>query len=44
MIASEPFLRDLWDRIERGEIQGKGELQRAKAELVGPRPDPGCVR
>jgi len=34
MIASEPFLREIWDRLARGEVRGKTELQRVKAELV----------
>lgn len=34
MIASEPFLREIWGRLERGEVRGKSELQRVKAELV----------
>ena len=34
MIASEAFLRDLWERLETGEVQEKEQLQRVKAELV----------
>ena len=34
MIASEPFLREMWDRLARGEVRGKRDLQRVKAELV----------
>ena len=34
MIASEPFLREIWCRIARGEVRGKGDLQRTKSELV----------
>ena len=34
MIASESFLREIWGRLERGEVRGKNELQRVKAELV----------
>ena len=34
MIASEPFLRDLWDRFRSGEVRGKADLQRLKSELV----------
>ena len=34
MIASEPFLREMWDRLARGEVHDKGDLQRVKTELV----------
>jgi len=34
MIASPPFLREIWDRLARGEVRGKEDLQRVKAELV----------
>jgi len=34
MIASEPFLRDLWERLGTGEVRRKEELQRVKVELV----------
>jgi len=34
MIASEPFLRDIWDRLARGDVRGKEDLQRVKSELV----------
>src|SRR5207245_9168613 len=33
-IASPPFLREIWDRLARGEVRGKDDLQRVKAELV----------
>ena len=34
MTVSEPFLRDLWDRLASGEVRGKEDLQRVKTELV----------
>ena len=34
MIASEPFLREMWDRLARGDVRGKADLQRVKAHLV----------
>ena len=34
MIASEPFLREMWERLARGEVRAKADLQRVKTELV----------
>jgi len=34
MTVSEPFLRELWDRLASGDVSGKADLQRVKSELV----------
>ncbi|TLZ72799.1 MAG: tRNA uridine(34) 5-carboxymethylaminomethyl modification radical SAM/GNAT enzyme Elp3 [Methanobacteriota archaeon] len=34
MIASQPFLEEIWERLARGQVRGKADLQRAKSELV----------
>src|SRR3970282_2663355 len=41
MTVSEPFLRDLWDRLAGGGVSGKADLQRVKSELVPRRRIPG---
>src|SRR3989449_4413163 len=34
MIAPRPFRREIWDGLAGGEVRGKEDLQRVKAELV----------